>query len=62
VTCIGAIADESCFWFSDEGSANRDDEILQAIRPALATTRGLLAIISTPYARKGATWETFHRD
>ena len=62
VTCIGAIADEACFWFSDEGSANRDDEILQAIRPALATTRGLLAIISTPYARRGATWEAFRRD
>ena len=55
VTCIGAIADESCFWFSDEQSANRDSEILQAIRPTLATTHGLLAIISTPYARRGTT-------
>lgn len=62
VTCIAAIADESCFWFSDESSANRDTEILQAIRPALATTHGLLAIISTPYARRGATWESFSRD
>jgi hypothetical protein len=62
VTCIAAIADESCFWFSDESSANRDDEILQAVRPALATTQGLLAIISTPYSRRGATWEAFHRD
>lgn len=62
VTCIACIADESCFWFSDENSANRDDEILQAIRPALATTHGLLAIISTPYARRGATWEAFSRD
>jgi len=62
VTCIACIADESCFWFSDEGSANRDTEILQAIRPALATTHGLLAIISTPYARRGATWEAYSRD
>lgn len=62
VTCIAAIADESCFWFSDESSANRDTEILQAIRPALATTHGLMAVISTPYARRGATWESFHRD
>ena len=62
MTCIAAIADESCFWFSDESSANRDDEILQAIRPALATTHGLLAIISTPYARRGATFESFTRD
>ena len=62
VTCVAAIADESCFWHSDEGSANRDDEILQAVRPTLATTNGLLAIISTPYSRRGATWEAFHRD
>ena len=62
VTCVAAIADESCFWHSDESSANRDDEILQAIRPTLSTTSGLLAIISTPYARRGATWESFHRD
>lgn len=62
VTCVAAIADESCFWYSDEHSANRDSEILQAIRPALATTRGLLAIISTPYARRGVTWEAFSRD
>lgn len=62
LTCIAAIADESCFWHSDETSANRDTEILNAVRPALATTRGLLAIISTPYARRGATWEAFSRD
>ncbi len=62
VTCIAAIADESCFWHSDESSANRDTEILHAIRPALATTHGLLAIISTPYARRGATFEAFSRD
>jgi hypothetical protein len=62
VTCIAAICDESCFWFSDETSANRDTEILQAIRPALATTGGLVAIISTPYSRRGATWESFSRD
>jgi hypothetical protein len=62
VTCIAAIADESCFWFGEESSANRDEEILQAVRPTLATTHGLLAIISTPYARHGATWEAFSRD
>ena len=62
VTCIAAICDESCFWFSDESSANPDTEILQAIRPALATTHGLMAVISTPYSRRGATWEAFSRD
>ena len=62
VTLIAAVADEACFWFSDESSANRDSEILQAVRPALATTHGLLCVISTPYARRGATFEAFHRD
>lgn len=62
VTCICVIADESCFWFADETSANRDTEILAAVRPALATTSGLLAIISTPYSKTGATWAAFNRD
>jgi hypothetical protein len=62
VTLVAGICDEACFWHADEQSANRDTEILQAIRPALATTGGLLAIISTPYARRGATWEAFSRD
>ena len=62
VTCCAVIADESCFWHSDETSANRDTEILQALRPTLLTTRGLLAVISTPYSRRGATWEAFSRD
>ncbi len=61
VTCIGAILDESAFFYSDEGSANADRAILDAVRPSLATTHGLLAIISTPYARRGATWEAFSR-
>jgi hypothetical protein len=39
VTCVACVCDESCFWFSDEQSANQDSEILQAVRPTLATTR-----------------------
>lgn len=62
ITCVACIADESCFWFSDESSANRDSEILQAVRPTLATTHGPLILISTPYSRRGATWEAFSRD
>ena len=61
ITCVAAIADESCFWMSDERSTNRDDEILAAIRPALGTTGGQLCIISTPYARTGETWRLFDR-
>ena len=43
------------------GSANPDTAILDALRPALATTSGLLAVISSPYARRGAVYETWSR-
>lgn len=60
VTAIGAIGDEVAFWMN-EGSSNPDTEILNALRPALATTGGPLIIISSPYARKGELWETYRR-
>jgi hypothetical protein len=60
-TYIGVIADESAFFYSDEGSANGDTEILNAIRPGLATTGGPLIIASSPYARRGELWEAFRR-
>lgn len=61
VTAVGAIADEVCIWMTD-GSANPDAEILNALRPAMATTGGMLMVISTPYARRGELWETYRRD
>jgi hypothetical protein len=36
-------------------------EILNAARPALAKTQGSLIAISSPYARRGALWETYKR-
>ena len=63
VTCVAAVCDEILLLAQPmKAQANRDDEILQAVRPTLATTNGLLAVISTPYSRRGATWEMFHRD
>ena len=59
-TYIAVIADEAAFWLTEE-SANPDTEILNSVRPGLATTHGLLAIISSPYARKGELWETYRR-
>lgn len=60
-TFCAAIADEVAFWRSDS-SANPDTEILNAIRPALATTGGMLAAISSPYARRGELYNTWKRD
>jgi hypothetical protein len=60
-TYIAVIADEAAFWQSDEWSANADTEILNAVRPGLATTGGPLIIASSPYARRGVLWEVYRR-
>jgi len=60
-TYIAIVADEIAFWMTTESSANPDDEVLNAIRPGLATTRGPLFLISSPYARKGELWSLFQR-
>jgi hypothetical protein len=59
-TALAVIADEACFWMS-ENSTNPDVEILGALRPALATTGGPVIIISSPYARRGEVWELYRR-
>ena len=60
MTCVAVLADECAFWLSED-SSNPDTEILNACRPALATTRGPLIAISSPYARRGALWETYRK-
>jgi len=58
-TIIAAVCDEIAFWRSDE-SANPDSEILNGLRPGMATIPGaLLLCISTPYARRGALWNAY---
>ena len=56
LTCVAVLGDEVAFWMSDD-SVNPDIEILNAARPALATTQGPLICISSPCARRGALWE-----
>jgi hypothetical protein len=58
-TYICVIADEAAFWSSDEMSGNPDTEILNAVRPGLATTSGPLIIASSPYARRGVLWHAY---
>ena len=58
VACV--IADEIAFWRSDD-SANPDWEILNALRPAMATLDGKLIALSSPYSKRGALWETYRR-
>jgi hypothetical protein len=58
-TVVAAICDEIAFWHSEE-SANPDFEILNALRPAMATVpSAVLLCISSPYARRGSLWEAY---
>lgn len=58
-TYAAVIVDEAAFFYSDN-SANPDAEILNAVRPGLATTGGPLIVASSPYAKRGELWNAFH--
>src|SRR6516164_4854618 len=58
-TVVAALLDECAFW-RDEISANPDEEILAAIRPAMATIPGaMLLCASSPYSRRDILWRAF---
>ncbi|SDU29261.1 hypothetical protein [Halopseudomonas salegens] len=58
-TAACVICDEIAFWYSD--GANPDREILNAVRPSLATLGGKLIALSSPYARRGVLWNAYKR-
>lgn len=61
-TVVGALCDELAFWRNEETSANPDEEILAALRPAMATVPGaILLCASSPYARRGELYAAFRR-
>ncbi len=55
-----AVVDELSFFTSTDGRPT-DAETLRALRPTLATTRGRLLILSSPYAQAGALYELHRR-
>jgi hypothetical protein len=60
-TVVAALLDEIAYWPTDEVSAEPDVEVLNAIKPAMATIPGaMLLCASSPYARRGALWDA-HR-
>jgi hypothetical protein len=59
-TFITVIGDEVAF-FMIENSVSPDSEILNAVRPGLATTGGPLFLISSPYARRGELWKIYSK-
>jgi hypothetical protein len=61
-TLVAALADELGYWWTDEGSANPDSEIIAALRPAMATIPGaMLLCASSPYAKRGTLWDAHRR-
>ena len=59
---IAALCDELAYWPSDEHSSEPDFEIINAIRPGMATIPGaMLLCASSPHARKGALWSAFSK-
>jgi hypothetical protein len=60
-TYVACICDEAAFWYSDEFSSNADSEIVNAVRPGLATTGGPLIIASSPYAKRGVLWDAYRK-
>ena len=57
-TFCAVIADEVSFWRSEQ-SANPDVEILNGVRPGLATTGGQLFAITSPWGRSGEAYKAF---
>lgn len=58
-TLSAVVCDEIAFWYSDGASPDR--EIIQALRPALATLDGRLIALSSPYSKRGMLWDTYRR-
>lgn len=58
-TLAAVIADEIAFWHAD--GANPDEEIIAALRPALATLNGKLLALSSPHSKRGVLWSMHRR-
>jgi hypothetical protein len=60
-TIVAALCDEIAFW-PTEDSASPDFEVLDALRPGMATIPGaMLVCASSPYARRGALYDAHKR-
>lgn len=56
------VVEEAAFLATDDQAADPDVEIVRAVRPGLARVPGsLLAIVSSPYARRGVLWDAWQR-
>lgn len=61
-SCPAVLCDELAFWMTDDGAADPDREVINALRPAMATfPNPLLLCASSPYARRGVLWDAHRR-
>ena len=59
---VCALLDEVAYWPTDEASSEPDVEVINAIKPGMATIPGaMLLCASSPHARKGALWSAFSK-
>lgn len=61
-TVLAALLDEVAIWPTDENSAEPDIEIINSIRPGMATIPGaMLLCASSPHAQRGALWDAYRQ-
>jgi phage terminase large subunit-like protein len=62
LSIVCAICDELAFWQHEQTDANPEDEVLSALRPAMATfPTAKLIKISTPFRKEGILWREFQQ-
>lgn len=66
LSVVCCVCDEIAFWWTEDGYANPDVEVLRAVRPAMATfPNAKLVLASSPYAKSGVLfdlWQTRRKD
>ena len=61
-TVVASLLDELAYWPTDAESSDQDVEVINAIKPAMATIpNAMLLCASSPYSRRGALWDAHHR-
>jgi hypothetical protein len=59
ITAVAVCLDEACHLLT-EGTSS-DVEVLNAVRPSVATTGGMVMIASSPYWEQGEVWELYKK-
>jgi Terminase large subunit, T4likevirus-type, N-terminal len=61
-TVVAGLLDEIAYWPIDENASEPDVEIINAVRPAMATIPGaMLLCASSPHSRRGALYEAWKK-